>query len=355
MSWRWRCHCDASCYFYTLLEYVMIIVVSDPNLLQRFQIWDAKKHVGSSEVLQPSRKTLQQLRFLKKKANNEVATADLLAKKKDIKMRLERVAECREELQQKDQNNRAWANGLQIFFKESDQKNERVLTKYKLEQKGNALRRKEIRTLKKELQTMKARQQELQTELAKYKTYERFLRNIVNLLPPDFWGYQESSVIRTLTHRHMALFSTNQDLKNHLSSQEENLEIAHQKCAAAEEEHNTMRFVLISKVSELQSKYDALKERNIDLINYIDNKASLSNQRTRELSKMLVGISDMAERCYMKHYGPLGEMTFQSKLDMIQEFIYEKTKMKKELWKPEYNHSASLFRIKFQKSRSSSK
>lgn len=45
---------------------------------------------------------------------------------------------------------------------------------------------------------------------------------------------------------------------------------------------------------------------------------SLSFLKTRELSRMLVGISNMAERCYMKHYGPLGEMTFQSKLDMIE-------------------------------------
>lgn len=45
---------------------------------------------------------------------------------------------------------------------------------------------------------------------------------------------------------------------------------------------------------------------------------SLYFLKTRELSRMLVGISNMAERCYMKHYGPLEQMTFQSKLDMIQ-------------------------------------
>ncbi|XP_070787627.1 uncharacterized protein CCDC197 [Pituophis catenifer annectens] len=299
----------------------------------------------SSEVLHPSRKTLQQLRLLKKKAKNDIITADLIAKKQDVKMRMERVADCREELQEKDQNNRAQAHGFRIYLRECDHKKKRALAKYKVEQTNNALKRKEIHTLKRELQKLKVRQQELQKKIAKYKSYEHFLKKIVNLLPPDFWGYQEGSAIKTLTQRHKTLFSINQNLKNHLLSQEKNIEIIHHKSAATQEEHNTMRYVLISKVSELQSKYNALKERNMGLINYIDNKEAITSQRTRELSRMLAGISNMAERCYMKHYGPLGEMTFQSKLDMIQEFIYEKTEMKKKMLKPEYKSSSRLFKI----------
>lgn len=47
---------------------------------------------------------MQQLRLLKKKAKNDIITADLIAKKQDVRMRMERVAQCREELQEKDQN-----------------------------------------------------------------------------------------------------------------------------------------------------------------------------------------------------------------------------------------------------------
>ncbi|KAG8126451.1 hypothetical protein E2320_021596 [Naja naja] len=359
----------------------------------------------SSNILNPSRKTLQQLRFQKKKAKNDIITADLAAKKEDIEMRMERVAQCREQLQQKDQNasqtemhvvgpaelpNGEWyatidgtdqeevdtsllhlsslalslkqhkvhktqAYGFQIYLQECDLKKERELAKYKIEQTNNALKRQEIHTLKRELQKLKVRQQELQKKIDQYKSYEHFLKKIVNLLPLDFWGYKEDSVIKTLTQRHKALFSTNQNLKKCLLTQEENIEISHHKHAVTQEEHNTMRFVmlpipghvvLISKVSELQSKYNALKERNIGLINYIDNKEGLTSKRTRQLSRMLVGISNMAERCYMKHYGPLEQMTFQSKLDMIQEFIYEKTEMKKEIMKPEgYKSSSRLLKI----------
>ncbi|ETE62616.1 hypothetical protein L345_11626, partial [Ophiophagus hannah] len=261
---------------------------------------------ASSNVLHPSRKTLQQLRLLKKKAKNDIITADLAAKKQDIDTRMEKVAQHREELQQKYQNAKC------------DLKKKRALAKYKIEQTNNALKRQEIHTLKRELQKLKVRQQELQKKIDKYKSYEHFLKKIVNLLPPDFWGYKEDSVIKTLTQRHKALFSTNQNLKKYLLIQEENIEISHHKRAVTQEEHNTMRFVLISKVSELQSKYNALKERNIGLINYIDNKEGLTNKHTQQLSQMLVGISNMAERCYMKHYGPLEQMTFQSKLDMIE-------------------------------------
>ncbi|KAL7992645.1 hypothetical protein Chor_016901, partial [Crotalus horridus] len=267
---------------------------------------------ASSEVLHPSRKTMQQFRLLKKKAKDDIITAELIAKKQDIKMRMERVAQCREELQQKDQNAKC------------DLKKEHPVAKYKIEQKNNVLKRQKIHTLKREIQKLKFRQHELQKKIAKYKCYGYFLKKIVNMLPPDFWGYQEDAVIKTLTQRHKTLFSINQKLKNHLFSQEENIETIHHKSAAIQEEHNTMRFVmlpdhvLISKVSELQSKCNALKERNIHLINYIDNKEGLISQYTRELSRMLVGISNMAERCYMKHYGPLEQMSFQSKLDMIQ-------------------------------------
>ncbi|XP_026534937.1 uncharacterized protein CCDC197 [Notechis scutatus] len=309
---------------------------------------------ASSNFLYPSRKTLQQLRLLKKKAKNDIITADLAAKKQDIEMRIERVAQYREELQQKDQNHRTQAYGFQIYLQDCDLKKEHALAKYKIEQTNNALKKQEIHTLKRELQKLKVRQQELQKKIDKYKSYEHFLKKIVNLLPPDFLEHKEDSVIKTLTQRHKALFSTNQNLKKRLFIQEENIEISHHKRAVTQEEHNTMRFVmlpipdhvLISKVSELQSKYNALKERNIGLINYIDNKEGLRSKRTRQLSQMLVGISNMAERCYMKHYGPLEEMTFQSKLDMIQEFIYEKTEMKKEIMKPEgYKSSSRLLKI----------
>ncbi|XP_039221813.1 uncharacterized protein CCDC197 isoform X2 [Crotalus tigris] len=301
--------------------------------------------LASSEVLHPSRKTMQQFRLLKKKTKDDIITAELIAKKQDIKMRMERVAQCREELQQKDQNNRTQAYGFQIYLQECDLKKEHPVAKYKIEQKNNALKRQKIHTLKREIQKLKFRQHELQKKIAKYKCYGYFLKKIVNMLPPDFWGYQEDAVIKTLTQRHKTLFSINQKLKNHLFSQEENIETIHHKSAAIQEEHNTMRFVLISKVSELQSKCNALKERNIHLINYIDNKEGLISQYTRELSRMLVGISNMAERCYMKHYGPLEQMSFQSKLDMIQEFICEKTVMKQEIMKPEeYKSSSSLLK-----------
>ncbi|XP_058018589.1 coiled-coil domain-containing protein 42 homolog [Ahaetulla prasina] len=200
---------------------------------------------ASSELPHTSRTTLQQLRLLKKKAKNDIVTADLIAKKHDVKMRMDRVAECREELQQKDQNNRAQALGFQIYLQDCDHKKERALAKHKIEQTNNALKRKEIRRLKRELQKLKVRQQELQKKIAKYKSYEHFLKKIVNLLPPDFWGYQEDSVIKTLTQRHKTLSSINQNLKNRLLSQEENVEIMHHKCAATQEEHNTMRFVML--------------------------------------------------------------------------------------------------------------
>ncbi|KAM6463324.1 uncharacterized protein CCDC197 isoform 1-T3 [Liasis olivaceus] len=263
----------------------------------------------------------------------------------EFKERMETVAQHREKLYQKDQNNRTQAYGFQVYLEEHDLKKKRALEKYKSEQEYNALKRQEINNLKRELKKLKIRQKELQKKLDKYKSYEHFLKKIVNMLPPEFWGYQEDSVIKTITQRHKTLFSANQSLKKHLFTQQENIEKIHHEHAAVQDEHSTMRFVLIGKVSELQSKYDKLKERNTQLIYYIDNKEGLTDHQTRELSRMLVGISNMAEHCYKKHYGPLEEMTFQSKLNMIQEFICEKTEIKEEIMKPEdYESSSRLFK-----------
>lgn len=40
--------------------------------------------------------------------------------------------------------------------------------------------------------------------------------------------------------------------------------------------------------------------------------------QSQELGSLLLAIANLAEQCHMQHYGPLQEMEWLSKLDMIQ-------------------------------------
>nr|XP_028587313.1 coiled-coil domain-containing protein 42 homolog [Podarcis muralis] len=305
---------------------------------------------STSDILQHRRKALQTFRLRKKEIENEQASAELTAKKQEFKERMEALVQRREALEQKDQDRKNRILEFDEYIKECHQKKERVIQLYHQEHALKALKKREVFKLKKELKKLQVRKKELQKKMAKYKSFEDFLKKVTATFTPGFLGYPEDSMVEALVKRHKTLFEENQSLMKNLSIQQCHIEETQKELGILREEYNTTTFVLLGKISELQSKKSALQEKKKHLCHHINNEECLIDQKRQDLSRMMLAINNMAELCYMPHYGPLDDMTLRSKLDMIQESILRKKQIVEEtkaLQSEELTRSSSnLFREK---------
>ncbi|CAI5764451.1 Hypothetical predicted protein [Podarcis lilfordi] len=285
---------------------------------------------STSDILQHRRKALQTFRLRKKEIENEQASAELTAKKQEFKERMEVLAQRREALEQKDQDRKNRILEFDAYIKECHQKKERVIQLYHQEHALKALKKREVFKLKKELKKLQVRKKELQKKMAKYKSFEDFLKKVTATFTPGFLGYPEDSMVEALIKRHKTLLEENQSLMKNLSIQQCHIEETQKELGILREEYNTTTFVLLGKISELQSKKSALQEKKKHLCHHINNEECLIDQKRQDLSRMMLAINNMAELCYMPHYGPLDNMTLWSKLDMIQESILRKKQIVEE-------------------------
>nr|XP_034953011.1 myosin-7-like [Zootoca vivipara] len=299
-------------------------------LAQRREALEQKDQDSISDILQHRRKALQKFRLRKKEIENEQASAELTAKKQEFKERMEALAQRREALEQKDQDRKNRILEFDAYIQECRQKKERVIQLFHEEHRLKALKKREVFKLKKELKKLQVRKKKLQKKMAKYKSLQDFLKEVTATIRPDFLGYPEDSVVEALIKRHKTLFEENQSLRKNLSTQQCHIEETQKELESLREEHNITTFMLLGKISELQSKKSSLQEKKIHLCHYIDNEECLIDQQRQDLSRMLLAVNNMAELCYMPHYGPLDDMTLLSKLDMIQESIMRKKQIVEE-------------------------
>ncbi|XP_042299677.1 uncharacterized protein CCDC197 [Sceloporus undulatus] len=289
---------------------------------------------STSEIMQQHKKALHRFQLLKKKKECDRIIAELNLKKEKFKEKFEQLALRREELNQKDDNNRAHALEFEIYLKECEQKKQRAIAKYKEEQKIKSVKRQEIHALKQELKKLKIRQQALQKKMVKYKKIEDFLQKMADMLPSTEYAYlrnKEESIVRTLIKRHRTLMTENRNLLKHLSILQYALEETRHEFAVLQEEYNTQKYMLIAKASELHSKCSMLQDKNITFSQGFSSEKDQFTYQSKQLSSMVMAISNLAEQCYLRNYGPLEEMTLDSKLDMIQEYIVEKKEIKEEM------------------------
>ncbi|XP_078243636.1 coiled-coil domain-containing protein 42 homolog [Pogona vitticeps] len=179
---------------------------------------------------------------------NDQLTIALDAKKQEIKEKLEGLAQRRKEIFQKDRN--SWTQGFacDLYLKECEQKKHRALEKYRREQKNNAAKRQEIVQLKKKIQKLKFRQEELQKKIGKYKRFEEFLQKIFDALPSTEYGYLaygEDSLVKTLIKRHRTLVTEKERLLRKLSVQQYSLQETLHEFRVLQEEYNTAQYVML--------------------------------------------------------------------------------------------------------------
>ncbi|XP_026507301.1 uncharacterized protein CCDC197 [Terrapene carolina triunguis] len=276
-----------------------------------------------SKILETDANSLQKTLVLKKEVEVDRVTAELIAKRQEFKERMEAVAQRRAQFAKKQQDSRNQTLKFDKFLKESDVKRRRALQKYQAEVKMNEIKQREIDKLVAELEKLKVRQQKLQKKVAKQKVYEDFLLKVIDQLPDNYLEYGADSVIGAI-RRHETLSATNQTLIKNLITLSDDFEKSQRDLETLQREHDTTKLMLIRELSELQMKCNRIQEKNKQLEVSINHEKGHFRYQSQELGSLLLAIANLAEQCHTQHYGPLQEMEWLSKLDMIQEFILEK-------------------------------
>ncbi|XP_043930516.1 uncharacterized protein CCDC197 isoform X1 [Protopterus annectens] len=279
---------------------------------------------AASKILEGSKSTQQTTLVLKKEVEADSVNEQLSAKRREFQHRMEAVTRRREELDMKQQLNKESALKFEKFLKDTDAKKQRAIHKYQVEVKQNDLKQRELLELLQQSEDLKARQQKLYNKLAKNKIFEHFLQKTVDILPENYIEYGADSSVIALIRRYETLSATNEALVNSQVTLASELEMAQRQLEALQREHETIKLMTNSELSQLQMEHDKILEKNKELDLKINLHRGYFRHQSEELGSLIMAVTNLADDCYMRHYGQLQDMDILTKLDMIKEFIIEK-------------------------------
>ncbi|XP_007902058.1 coiled-coil domain-containing protein 42 homolog isoform X1 [Callorhinchus milii] len=279
---------------------------------------------ASGEILASDPKTFQKTLVLKKEVEVDQVSAALAAKRQEFSERMEAVAKRMVEYEKAELASKQRALKFDKFLKDNEAKRRRAIQKYQLEVKQNEAKSQELQNLLRQLEELKVRQRKLQKKMTQNKIYEEYLQNAIDNMPEDYLEYNAESLLLSIIRRYETLGATNETLINNLSRLSDVQEKSQHHLEALRQEHGNSKLTINSELSLLRDKCDKRKEKNRQLEMKINLHGGNFRYKSEELGALLLAINNLADQCYVKHYGALKEISILGKLDMIKEFILEK-------------------------------
>ncbi|XP_070835596.1 uncharacterized protein CCDC197 [Chaetodon trifascialis] len=283
----------------------------------------------SSRVLEAGVNTLQKTLVLKKQAELDKVDEQLALKRVEFKRCVEALAQRRSELETKQQQTKERAKKFEKFVAENEVKRRRALKKYEAAREQNALREREIEDLREQLRQLRARQQVLKERMAKYKIYEDYLMKTLDYLPSTYLDNGSDSLVMPIIWRHETLSITHQELLQRFGRLEEEVEQGQRQLQAANQEHSIKQLMANKELSELQSEFETLKEKNKQAEVNLLMEEGLSREKVEQVGILIMAINNLAEQCYLAAYGPLENMSILTMMDMVKEYILDKADTEK--------------------------
>ncbi|KAF7666449.1 hypothetical protein LDENG_00108670 [Lucifuga dentata] len=283
----------------------------------------------ASRLLRAGVNTLQRTLVLEKQAELKEVGKQLALKRQEYKSHVQALAQRRSELEAKQQQTKELAYKFEEFVSDNETKRRRALKKYQDAQQQSILKQREIEDLTGQLRKLQLRQQVLKERLAKYKIYEDYLVKTLEYLPKSYLKYGSGSLVMPIIRRHETLSVTHQELLQSLEHKEEELEHSQQQLHTLKQEHNIKQLMANQKLSELQTQWERLKEKNKQTEINIQTNRDQARDQAEEGGSILMAIHNLAEQCYLPAYGPLGNMNVLTMMDMVKEYILEKADTEK--------------------------
>ncbi|XP_043553112.1 coiled-coil domain-containing protein 42 homolog [Chiloscyllium plagiosum] len=295
---------------------------------------------AAGEILASDRKTPQATLVLKKEVEVDQVNAELAAKRQEFLQRMEAISQRRAEFERKEQVFRERALKFDKFLRDNDAKRCRAIKKYHVELKENEVKKKELQDLLHQFEEMKVRQRKLQRGMSKYKLYEDYLLKVIDNLPENYLEYSSESMVMSIIRKHETLGATNEALINNLSRLSDEMEQCQRDLESLHQEYDTTKLTINSQLSVRQMECDEIKEKNKQIEMKINLQRGNFIHKSEGFGALLLAINNLADQCYMRHYGVFEEIDMLTKLDMVKEFIMEKKDVAQEAGQTD---SASVF------------
>ncbi|XP_078418330.1 coiled-coil domain-containing protein 42 homolog isoform X3 [Cetorhinus maximus] len=279
---------------------------------------------ATAEILASDRKIPQTTLVLKKEVEVDQVNAELEAKRQEFFQRMEAITQRRAEFERKEQVNRERALKFDKFLRDNEAKRRRAIKKYQFEVKENGVKKKELQDLLQQFEEMKVRQQKLQRAVSKCKVYEDYLLKVIDNLPENYLEYSAESMVMCIIRKHETLGATNETLINNLSRLSDEVEQRQHDSETLRQEYDTTKLMINSQLSVRRMECDEIKERNKRMEMKLNLHRGNFIHQSKGLGALLLAINNLADQCYMRHYGILEEIGILPKLDMVKEYIMEK-------------------------------
>ncbi|XP_071767051.1 uncharacterized protein CCDC197 [Centroberyx gerrardi] len=283
----------------------------------------------AGRILEAGVNTLQKTLVLKKQVELNKVDRQLALKRQEFKSHMQVLAQRRSELEIKQQETRDKAKKFEKFVDDNEVKRRRALKKYQVAREQNVSKKREIEDLTEKLNKLQVRQQDLKERVAKYKIYEAYLMKILDHLPENYLEYGSDYLVMPIIRRHETLSLTHQDLVQHVGQLAEELEQGQRQLEIMKQEHNTSKLMTNKELSELQSQWDRLREKNKQREMNLLMDQDQSRDQVEEVGSLLIAIKNLGEQCYLQTYGPLEDMNILVMMDMMKEYILDKADTEK--------------------------
>ena len=188
-------------------------------------------------------------RLLEKRRETAEVEHALSAQKEEFSMKMEGLAQRRQELESKEQELKQSLMKFDRFLRENDSKKTRALKKAKDERNMIKQKEGEITTLQSECHDLERERDKFKKRLEKYTIYQTYLERVLDLS-------DEFSELREIMARYDTLIATHNDLLNREQKNQITMEKEKQKFNRFTEEKNTEILHYNNQLAQLQTRLD---------------------------------------------------------------------------------------------------
>lgn len=188
-------------------------------------------------------------RLLEKRRETAEVEHALSAQKEEFSMKMEGLAQRRQELESKEQDLKMSLMKFDRFLRDNDSKKNRALKKAKDERNMIKQKEQDIVDLQAECRDLEQERDKFKKRLEKYRIYQSYLERVLDLS-------DEFSELREVMARYDTLIATHNDLLSREQKNQIIMEKEKQKFNRFTEEKNTEILHYNNQLAQLQSRLD---------------------------------------------------------------------------------------------------
>ncbi|ELU04528.1 hypothetical protein CAPTEDRAFT_220283 [Capitella teleta] len=277
---------------------------------------------SAAQLIETGLNTMQKTLLLKKEIEVDKVSEELARKRAEFRERMEKCAEQQVEIQKKQQRMRDRVNKFEKFIKENEAKRRRAIQKYQTEVKTREQKHTEHEMVQQQLASLETRHEYLKNKLARYKIYEDYLLQVLEIMPAHYLEVNDS-MITSLMMRHRTLHETNTGLVSNLTSMSDNLEKHKIELDDLEVNQTKMKLSINSQLSVKVKMQDVVQDKNQEMEqrNVMGN-VDLRHQRS-ELGQIVMAIDNLAEKCRRRLDPAINGLALEAKLNIVKEYLVD--------------------------------